>query len=333
MAAKVHTAVIGVGYFGAFHAEKYARLERSDLVAVADIDRERAEAVARRLATTPVTDYRDLIGRVEAVSVVVPTPAHFEVARDFLKSGVHVLVEKPITDELEQADTLIRLARAKNLALQVGHLERFGAARMAVDDYITAPLFIACDRIAPFKPRGTDVNVILDLMIHDIELIQNIVNHPVDRVDAIGAPVFSPQEDIANARIRFTNGSVANVTASRIGMKNERKMRIFQPDAYISVDFIGKKLTVARKGKGFARPRIPAIQVEERSFEEVDELEKEVEAFLEAVVSRRPPLVTGEDGRRALETAMLINQSLRWRAEAAGRESPDAAPEDAATAP
>ena len=181
---------------------------------------------------------------------MVPTQYHHEVAKAFLERGVHVLLEKPITTTLAEADELIALAKAHGAVLQVGHLERFNPVVVALEGLLTKPGFIESIRIAPFKPRGTDVNVVLDLMIHDIDIIQNIVKSPVKQINSIGAPVFTPQEDIANARILFENGCVANVTASRISQKSERKMRIFQPDSYISVDFQSKKLAVLRKGGG-----------------------------------------------------------------------------------
>ncbi|MEQ9042522.1 MAG: Gfo/Idh/MocA family oxidoreductase [Alphaproteobacteria bacterium] len=318
---KLRTAVIGVGYFGQFHAEKYARLERSELIAVVDADRERAKTVADKHNVMAVSDFRELFGRVDAVSVAVPTPLHYDIAKAFLEQGVHVLVEKPITENLAQADELVQLAESKGLVLQVGHLERFSAARLGLEGVINQPLFIECNRIASFKPRGSDVSVTLDLMIHDIDMIQHLVKSPLSEVDAAGAPVFSAEEDIANARLHFENGCIANVTASRISTKNERKMRIFQHDAYIMIDFVNKKVLVARKGKGEMLPGVPKIDVEEHSYEEDDILEREIEAFLESAGSNRPPLVSGRDGRLALETALLINESLQLhssRSEAIG---------------
>jgi predicted dehydrogenase len=307
---KIRTAVIGVGYFGRFHAEKYAGLGRSTLTAIADTDRERASAIAEKHQVTPVFDYRELFGQVDAVSIAVPTPLHYEVAKAFLEQDVHVLIEKPITENLAQADELIQLAAENGKVLQVGHLERFSAARLGLEGVLDQPLFIECNRIAAFKPRGSDVSVTLDLMIHDIDMIQHLVKAPVSEVDAAGAPVFSSEEDIANARLHFANGCIANVTASRISTKSERKMRIFQHDAYIMIDFVNKKVLVARRGEGEMLPGVPKIDVEEHNYEEEDILEREIEAFLESVASGRPPLVSGEDGRLALETALLINESL-----------------------
>lgn len=307
---KLRTAVIGVGYLGQFHAEKYAQLPNAELVAVVDTDRQRANDLAARLGSRGVTDYRQILDEVDAVSIVVPTQYHFEVARAFLERGVHVLLEKPITTTLAEADELIRIARERHAIFQVGHLERFNPVVMALDGILTRPGFIESVRIAPFKPRGTDVNVVLDLMIHDIDIIQNIVGSPVKQINSIGAPVFTDEEDIANARIQFVNGCVANVTASRISLKSERRMRIFQPDSYISVDFQNKKLAVFRKGDGEMFPGVPNVQMEEKSFEQGDALKSEIASFLDSVVSGKPPVVTGEDGRRALETALMINKKL-----------------------
>ncbi len=307
---KLRTAVVGVGYLGQFHAEKYAQLPNAELVAVVDADRQRADEIAAKLGSRGVTDYRQILDEVDAVSIVVPTQYHFEVARAFLERGVHVLLEKPITTTLAEADELIRIARERQAVFQVGHLERFNPVVMALDGILTRPGFIESVRIAPFKPRGTDVNVVLDLMIHDIDIIQNIVGSPVKQINSIGAPVFTDEEDIANARIQFMNGCVANVTASRISLKSERRMRIFQPDSYISVDFQSKKLAVFRKGDGEMFPGVPNVQMEEKTFEQGDALKSEIESFLDSVVSGKPPVVTGEDGRRALETALLINKKL-----------------------
>ncbi len=279
-------------------------------MAVVDADRQRADEIAAKLGSRGVTDYRQILDEVDAVSIVVPTQYHFEVARAFLERGVHVLLEKPITTTLAEADELIRIARERHAIFQVGHLERFNPVVMALDGILTKPGFIESVRIAPFKPRGTDVNVVLDLMIHDIDIIQNIVGSPVKQINSIGAPVFTDEEDIANARIQFMNGCVANVTASRISLKSERRMRIFQPDSYISVDFQNKKLAVFHKGDGEMFPGVPNVQMEEKSFEQGDALKSEIESFLDSVVSGKPPVVTGEDGRRALETALLINKKL-----------------------
>jgi predicted dehydrogenase len=327
MTQQIRTAVIGLGHFGRFHAEKYARLKaQSKLVAVADADVEQARTHARKLGVPVVADYRELFGQVDAVSIVVPTQLHHPVARACLEAGVHVLVEKPITETLEQADDLIRVAAERKLVLQVGHLQRFLLQRLGADAVIQDPLYIESTRIAPYKPRGTDVGVTLDLMIHDIDLVLALVRSPVVSVDAVGAPIVSPTEDIANTRLRFANGCVANITASRVSLKTERKMRIFQRDAYVSLDLHNRKYVLLRKGTGKPWfPGLPPIDREEKSFGEGDDLEAEISSFLDAVANRKAPLVTGDDGRRALETAMRIMAGLKESLELVGaRPSPAA---------
>lgn len=307
---RIRAAVVGMGYLGRFHAEKYALLPEAELVAVVDTDRERCEELSRKLGTRAVTDYREILDRVDAVSISVPTQHHYEIARAFLERGIHVLLEKPITTTIAEADDLIRIAADREVIFQVGHLERFNPVILALDGVLHDPRFIESVRIAPFKPRGTDVNVVLDLMIHDIDIIRAIVGSDVRQIQSVGAPVFTPEEDIANARIQFANGCVANVTASRISLKSERKMRIFQADAYISADFQERKLLVARKGEGEMMPGIPKIQVEEKHFGPADILQDEIRAFLRSVATGEPPKVSGEDGRKALEIAMRIIEKL-----------------------
>lgn len=306
----IKTAVIGVGYLGRFHAEKYATLPDSELVAVADVHQEAAQAVATELGVEAVADYRDLLGRVDAVSIVVPTRLHHTVAKAFLEHGAHVLVEKPITVTVEEAEDLIRTADAHGRILQVGHLERFNSAVLALEHVLKTPLFIESSRIAPFKPRGTDVSVVLDLMIHDIDIIQSVVRSPITKIDASGAQVLSQDIDIANARLQFANGCVANITASRTSLKTERRMRIFQQDAYIAVDFGDKKLTVYRKSDKEMFPGVPEIASQETAFQSSDALKAEIGTFLDSIRNGTPPVVSGEDGKRALETALEIGRLL-----------------------
>ena len=310
----LRAAVIGVGYLGRFHAQKYAAIPGVELVGVADTSPDQAAKVAAEVGTAAYSDYRELIGKVDAVSVVVPTQFHHSVARDFLAAGVHVLIEKPITVTIEEADELIALADHSKVVFQVGHLERFNPVLVSLEKILLQPLFVESVRIAPFKPRGTDVNVVLDLMIHDIDIIQHIVKSPVERIDAIGAPVFTGEEDIANARILFSNGCVANVTASRISLKSERKMRIFQNNAYITLDFQNRKLLVAQKGSGELFPGIPNVKVEEQQLGEADALLSEIESFVTAIREGGQPQVSGREGRMALETALKINSSLGRKA-------------------
>lgn len=310
----IRTAVIGTGYLGRFHAEKFAALPEAELVAVVDIQSERARETAARLGTRALADYRELDGQVDAVSIVVPTSLHHEVARHFLARGVHVLVEKPITVTLAEADELIALARDRDLVLQVGHSERFNAALMALDPILLQPLFIESLRIAPFRPRGTDVCVVLDLMIHDIDIIQHLVASPVRSIDASGAQVLSEETDIANVRLQFENGCVANVTASRVSSHAERKMRIFQPRNYLSLDFQNRVLRIHRMGTAGAHSATPEILVQEQAFEANDSLLLQAGAFLRAVRTGGQPVVTGEDGRMALHTAAEIRRQLQQQA-------------------
>ena len=311
---KIRAAVVGVGYLGRFHAQKYAQAANCELVAVADTQPHAREKVAAELDTRAVADYRDLLsgplGPVDAVSIVTPTPAHFAIAQDFLSAGIHVLVEKPITETPAEALELIRLAREKNCVLQVGHLERFNAAVLAAEPFLTVPRFIECHRLAPYRERGTDVNVVLDLMIHDIDLMQMIVRSPIVSIDAIGTAVFSDEIDIANARIRFGNGCVANATASRVSFKTERKLRVFVEDAYLSIDLHQKILTVIRKRPApVAEGQLPAT-IEEQNFDQGDALKAEIESFLDCIRTGKPPVVSGEDGLRALETAHWITEQV-----------------------
>ena len=308
---KIPCAVIGVGYLGRFHAQKYKSLPMAELIAVCDANPDTCDQVAAELSVPAVYDYRDLFGRVKAVSIAASTQAHYQIAKDCLLAGMHVLVEKPITETVEQAEELIKIARKQGLKLQVGHLERFNAARLALDPHLTNPQFIDSQRLAPFNPRGSDVNVILDLMIHDIDLIQAMVNKPILHIDAHGTPILTKDIDIASARITFANHCVANVTASRVSFKAERKMRIFQPESYISLDFQNKEFAVFNKGEGELFPGIPDIIKHQASFEKGDALLEEIAAFLRAIDQNSSPLVTGVDGRNALATAELITQLIQ----------------------
>ena len=304
-------AVVGVGYLGKFHAQKYAALEGAELVAVVDSNPETARIVAERNGTRNLTDYRELLGRVDAVSIVVPTSLHFRVARDFLDAGAHVLVEKPITVTTREADELIGIAEKKNLKLMVGHLERFNAALLGLDLAQGKPLFIESHRLAPFNPRANDVSVVLDLMIHDIDIILDIVDSEVERIDAKGVTVLTSDTDIANARITFKSGCVANVTASRVSLKVERKMRMFMPNCYVSVDFQNRVLARHRKGEKEMFPGVPEILSEESVFESGDALMAEIEHFMQCIREEREPLVSGYAGRRALATATEITRLLK----------------------
>jgi len=309
---KLRGEVVGTGYVGKFHAEKYTRLDEVELVGVVDTEPATAEAVADKFGVPAYTDHRELLGKVDAVSVVVPTPAHFAVSRDFLEHDVDVLIEKPMTSTLEEADELIRIAESRGLIIQVGHLERFNSAVVALKDILKRPLFIESHRLSTFKPRGADVSVVLDLMIHDIDIILNFVRSEVTDVRAAGVSVISDHVDIANARLEFASGCVANVTASRISLKNERKIRLFQRDAYISVDFASHEITVIRQnGQVQTDALIPGMDINQLCFTHGDALEDEIRSFVRAVVRRESSEVTGQMGRDALRVALSIMDQIR----------------------
>jgi predicted dehydrogenase len=308
---RIKAAVIGVGYLGRFHAQKYAQAADCELLAVADCRQQARDQLGGELGVRTVADYRELLGTVDAVSVVTQTPLHFEIARDFLNAGAHVLVEKPITETAEEARELIALAARQKRVLQVGHLERFNAAILAAEPYLSSPRFIECHRLAPYRERGTDVNVVLDLMIHDIDIVQTIVGEPIATIDAVGTPIFSDEIDICNARIRFTNGCVANATASRVSFKTERKMRVFEDSGvYLSLDLQQKIMTLVRKRNPGDVPGPLPVSIEEQSLEQGDALKAEIESFIHCIRTGRPPVVTGEAGLMALETATRITEQV-----------------------
>ena len=315
----IRCAVFGAGHFGRYHAQKYAALPGAELVAVVDPDPARAQALAAEVGTRAATSIDEVAGSIEAASVAVPTHAHHDVATRLLEAGIHVLIEKPIAETIEQADALVALAAARGRILQVGHLQRFLLRRMQVSERVFRPLYIEATRIAPFKPRGTDVGVVLDLMIHDIDLILALVQSPVLAVDAVGAPVVTTSEDLVNARLRFANGCVATATASRIGFKTERRLRIFQPESYISIDLAERRMVEIHRGEGPGIvPGLPGIARHEATWADGDDLLAEIADFVDCVRQGRQPLVTGADGRRALETAMRVTESLSRSLAAAG---------------
>lgn len=311
MTTPLNMAVIGVGHFGQFHAEKIAALDGANLIAIADTDSKQARKIAKKHRAEAVTDFRELFGQIDAACIVVPTRYHYEVASACLENGIHVLVEKPITDDLESAEKLVALSARHSRVLQVGHLVRFSGVVEALRKQIKRPLYIDSVRIAPYKPRGTDVNVILDLMVHDLDLILSLVDAPLISLDAAGAPVISPSEDIASARLKFASGCIANITASRISLKTERKMRIFEPDTYVTVDFDAHRIRTLRKGKGSILPGIPKIDSDEQQYDETDALQREIASFVDAIVTGKQPIVSGEDGVKALQAALQVNESLR----------------------
>ena len=280
-------------------------------MAVVDKDTNRCQELAAELNSTPLTNFKDLIGEVDAVSIASPTHSHFDIASTLLQNDIHVLVEKPITTTLEDAAVLVELAEDRGLVLQVGHLERFNLAIMALGEFLKEPQFIESNRIAPFKPRSIEVSVVLDLMIHDIDLVHSIVQSPVISLDATGGSIISNDIDIANARIKFDNGCVANVTASRASFKTERSLRVFQENAYFNVDMHHKTSTIYRKIGIEPVMSSDDILVEERSYGASDALMAQSEAFLNSIVAGTPPLVSGRMGMQALKTALHIGEILK----------------------
>jgi len=306
----IRTAVIGVGVQGQRHAEKLAALPTSQLVAVVDVDAEHANAVAASLGTDAVEDYRDLIGNIQAVALSTPTSTHFEIASTLLENGIHLLLEKPISTTLDEARELVGLAEDHGIVLQVGHLECFNPAIIALTKCVRQPQFIESNRIAPYKPRALDVSVVLDLMIHDIDLIHGFIRSAMEQVDAVGRSVFSDSIDIANARIRFANGCVANVTSSRVSLKTERSLKIFQADSYASIDLQNKIFTLySKRGAGpVSSPEDVAI--DKQSFDVSDAMMDQTQAFLDSISGGPPPLVDGRRAMEALETAIAIGDAI-----------------------
>jgi len=312
---EIRTAVIGVGHQGRWHADKFVALDKSTLVAVVDADPARRDAVAADLGVAALASVDELIGKVDAVSVATPTVTHFDIVGKLLDHGIHVLVEKPVTASVDEARRLVELADERNVVFQVGHLERFNPAIVGMSGYVKVPRFIESNRIAPYKPRSLDVSVVLDLMIHDIDLIHSFVQSPMAQVDAIGRPVFSNSIDVANARIRFENGCVANVTSSRISMKTERSLRIFQDDSYLSADLHNKNFTAYRKRDDAPVSGPEDVQIDRQDYEASDALLEQSRAFLDSIDGGPPPLVSGRTAMQALHTAAVISANL-------GQENP-----------
>lgn len=308
---KLRIGVVGVGYLGKFHAQKYYHMPDVQLVGIVDTDADRGSSVANENQTTYYPDHQSLFDKVDAVSIAAPTPFHYSIAKDFLNNGVDVLIEKPITNVLEDADDLIALADSKGLIIQVGHLERFNPAVVALNGKIDQPRFIESHRLSIFQGRCTDVSVVLDLMIHDIDLILNLVRSEIKTVNAAGISVISGNIDIANARLEFENGAVANVTASRISAKNERKLRLFQKNAYISIDFANHNITLVHPDAIQSQGIIPGMKIEQISFDKSDALDDELKSFVLSVRGRQEPLVTGKMGRDALKTALSIMSQIQ----------------------
>jgi predicted dehydrogenase len=314
---RLRIGIAGAGHFGRYHALKVAESTRAELVGVHDPDTERAKTVGWE-AGAPDLDFAGLLAACDALVIASPAETHHAIARAALTAGRHVLVEKPIAATLDQADELAAIAAERQLVLQVGHQERFSAAFAAMEGKLGAPLYLEATRIAPFKLRGTDVSVILDLMIHDLDLILSLVASPIENVDAVGAAVASEHADIANARIRFQNGAVATITASRIAARTERRLRVFAQDGYLGVDFANRRLSVIARGRGKPVPGVAGFGMQEVSWQDHDSLAAEHAAFVASVLDGAPVLVDAAAGRRALAAALAVTDSMaasrRWMA-------------------
>jgi len=328
---RLAVGVVGVGHLGKQHARVYSELPGVELVGVADINAERAREAAQRTGCRAFADHRDLIGQVEAVSVAVPTVTHYEIGRDFIAHDCAVMVEKPMTQSLEEAHDLNRLAREKDVILQVGHIERFNPAMMALDSLGIVPKFIEVQRLRPFSFRSADIGVVMDLMIHDIDIILHLANSEVRKIDACGVAAIGKHEDLANARITFANGCVANVTASRVAIKSVRKFRVFSEDSYISLDYDAKQGYIFKKSPKFNLlesidfSKVDAkdladlkgykfddfLTIRQIPIDDHEPLFKELESFVTCVREHKSPIVTGEHGARAIDTAQQIVRAIR----------------------
>jgi predicted dehydrogenase len=307
---KLKVGVVGVGYFGQFHAEKYAKIEGVELVGVVDVDTSRAREIAKRYRTQPFEHHADLFNKIQAVSIAVPTPFHYSTTKDFFLQGIDVLLEKPISNTVDQADELIGLAESKGLIFQVGHLERFNGALSGLEGRVQHPWFIESHRLAPFSGRGAEVDVVLDLMVHDIDIILSLVNSKVKELQAVGIPILTHSPDIANARIEFENGCTASLTANRVSEEKIRKTRIFQPNGILSIDYLSQKLSLSQKGVPLGEEKIPQMITEEIPVQKIDLLESEIRSFLQSVRNRKKARVSGLDGKRALALALQIIQKM-----------------------
>lgn len=314
----IRTAVIGVGHLGKYHARICAESPAIELVGVVDADASTAAEVAALYDVPAYTSVEDVIPHITAAHVVVPTDAHFTVTSQLLEAGVHVLLEKPMTSTVEEADTLLRLATQKDKVLQVGHVERFNPAIVGIKKVLKNPIFIEVHRLSPFNPRGTEVSVVLDLMIHDLDIILHLVDGTVEQIDAVGVPVLTDKVDIANVRLSFSNGCVANVTASRVSAERMRKIRFFQSDAYISLDYVAQNAKIFRRD-GWQ------IHDEEINFAGEQPLQSEIQSFVACIQNGERPQVSGEDGRNALDVAQRVNSAIEAHLAKLKKLHPDAA--------
>ncbi|MBX6360573.1 MAG: Gfo/Idh/MocA family oxidoreductase [Acidobacterium ailaaui] len=323
-----NVVVCGAGAFGRNHLRIYRDLERSGLpvhlAAIVESATDRAASLEKEWGVPVYTSVEECLQttKVQAASVCVPTVDHYRTAAAFLRQGVDVLVEKPVTATLEEAEDLVRLARENGRILQVGHLERFNPAVMAVQQFLDRPMFFEVHRLSVFSPRSLDVDVVLDLMIHDLDIVLTLAQSPVASIHAVGLPVLSPRVDIANVRVEFASGCVANFTASRVSTERVRKLRFFQPHQYVSIDYARQDLLLIDVARQPRSPEelAPALQVRKPSIAPAEPLRLEIESFLESVCTRRPPAVSGEDGRAALALALDINAAITAHSARAGLE-------------
>jgi predicted dehydrogenase len=308
MGNKIRVAVIGVGYLGEHHARIYSQMDGVELVGVVDVRSERAAEIAQKYGCRSYSDPGELLGAIDAASVTVPTPLHHAVSKRLLSAGVDLLLEKPMAKTLAEADELVEIARREKRLLQIGHVERFNPAAQKLFSLAGDVRFIEAHRIGPFVERGTDVHVILDLMIHDIDMVLSLVRSEVAEIRAIGVPVLSENIDIANARLAFANGAVANITASRVSQERLRKLRLFQPETYLSLDFQTQEIVVARRVSDGAQGEEgkARILLDRLVLEKGEPLKEELAAFIGSVKTRTPPLVGGREGRRALSVALEV---------------------------
>lgn len=307
MQKRIRVAVIGAGKLGKRHAETYSKMSGIELVGVCDVHPERAQECAKLCGTEAFTDHRKLLDGLDAASIVVPSHKHHAISKDFLKKGVHLLIEKPITTKLADADDLIRIAARHKALIQVGHIERFNSALTTVKKIIKNPRFIECHRQGPYDPRVADVGVTLDLMIHDIDIVLDLVKSPFKTIDAVGACIVSKAEDIANARLHFKNKAVCNLTASRVAPDVQRRIRLFQGNAYISIDYVTKEVTISTKKDG-------GVHHQKIEIVKNDSLTAELSDFIDCVRRNRRPLVSGTEGREALAVALEISRQIHSKA-------------------
>jgi len=301
---KIKVGVIGLGRLGAIHAKIYSTLENTELCGICDIDENTARFAAETLKTSWFTDYKKLLDyKLGAVSIVTPTILHYEIAKFFLQNKIHVLIEKPITKTLKEAEELIKIADKNHLILQVGHVERFNSAIQAIEKLSNKPRFIEVHRLGPFTPRVKDVGVVLDLMIHDIDIVLGLTKSKVKNIDSLGIKILTDHEDIANARIRFQNGTVCDLTASRVTSDSLRKIRIFQDDCYISIDYMAQEALIYRKINN-------QIVSEKIDIRKEAPLQKELASFIDCVANNKKPIVSGKEAREALKVALDILKKI-----------------------